>query len=111
MDTYENIRRLVDCELEKVSKMPELTSQAVNEIGELVDILKDLDEIEHKADMSGYSQRYMSDHMGNSYGYYGRPRMSYNNEMSNVRTHLEKALSEAKSEHEREAIMKMMDEI
>lgn len=116
METYDNIRKLVDCELEKIGKMNELNPTSLENVYKLVDILKDLDEVEGKKMDDGYSQRYMPD-MGNSYRRnmnYGRGNSynrSYNSRGGSLRDHLEQALDEAKTERERETIMRMMDEI
>ena len=111
METYENIRKLVNCELDKIGKMNELNNSALENIYKLVDILKDLDEVEEHNDR-GYSQRMMPNYnYGNSY----RPMRSYDNRSysrgNSLRDHLEQALNEAQTERERETIMRMMNEI
>ena len=117
MENYDGIRKLVDCELEKISKMNELNTAALDNVGKLVDILKDLDEIENDKMDDGYSQRY-NPTTGNSYmrggRSYGRSygyNRSYNSRGGSLRDHLEQALDEAKTDRERETIMRMMDEM
>jgi hypothetical protein len=122
METYDNIRKLVECELEKIGKMNELNNNAMENVYKLVDILKDLDEIEDHKDMmdEGYSQRMIPNYnYGNSYN---RSMRSYNNgnynrsyargnSRNSLRDHLEQALNEAQTERERESILRMMDEM
>lgn len=114
METYDNIRKLVDCELEKIGKMNELNSNALENVYKLVDVLKDLDEIEEHKGMinGGYSQRMMPNYnYGNSY----RLMRSYDNRSygrgNSLRDHLEQALNEAQDERERNTILRMMNEI
>lgn len=68
---YEKIRELIDCEIDKISKKPELTKESLSALDVLVDILKDLDEID-QSQYDGYSQRYY-----NQGGYSGRGGRSY----------------------------------
>lgn len=61
---YSKVRKLVECEIDKISALPEINDTHLAHLDKLVDIIKDIDEIEgNEMSMDGYSQRTM-------YGYY-----------------------------------------
>lgn len=115
---YEKLYKLVDCELDKVASKPELNDNSLSNLYRLVDVKKDLLEIEEKEMTLGYSNR-----GGNSYGYmpmYGS--YSYRDNMGRSNGHsmddmrqggsyqqLEEAMRHASSEAEREAIRQVID--
>lgn len=68
---YADIRELIDCEIDKIAKKPELTKESLAALDVLVDIIKDLDEIS-RSQHDGYSQRYY-----NQGGYSGTGGRSY----------------------------------
>ena len=108
-DVFNGIREMVNCELMKMTQKGELDKAMLENLDKLVDILKDLDEIENGG---GYSQRNYYDN-GNSYRY-----MPYNNGNrysrhgnSSAVDHLYKAMDQAQSETERQAIQMAIDKI
>lgn len=56
-NTYEDLREMVDKELREITKRGELDDMSLEHTYKLVDIAKDICEIEEKE--SGYSERYM----------------------------------------------------
>lgn len=61
---YSKIKKLVECEIDKISAIPEMNDTSLAHLDKLVDIIKDIDEIEgREMSIDGYSQRTM-------YGYY-----------------------------------------
>ena len=127
-DTYENVRDLINCELEEVTRSNSVEPGLVHYIGELVDILKDLDEIEMSG---GYEGNYSSRGYMNSYndggnmwgkrdryyntGYRGNSRNSgnrgmYSRDDAKMRMieKLENALDDATSQSDRDAIQKLI---
>lgn len=120
---YEKLYKLVDCEMEKVANKAELNDNSLSNLYRLVDVKKDLLEIEEKEMTLGYSNRGNSN--GYSYGY--RPMMptygsySYRDggrsngySMDEPRNNgsyqgLEDAMRHAGSDAEREAIRQVID--
>lgn len=118
VDTF---NKLIDTELEKISKMPALNDAILNNLHKLTDTKKNLlkiDKLEMELGgemMDGYSNR---GRMGGSYDY-GRDNYSnrmpmyggsYDNGYSrtDARSHLEAAMRDARSEQEREEIRQLM---
>lgn len=108
-DVFNGIREMVNCELMKMTQKGELDKAMLESLDKLVDILKDLDEIEN----GGYSQRGYDS--GNSYRYmpYGRNMGGRYSRHGNDMTidHLYKAMDQAQSEVERQAIQMAIDKI
>ena len=52
--TYEDIKALLDCELDNISKKPELSDQDLHNLDKIIDIEKDMEEIE-AMQTGGYS--------------------------------------------------------
>lgn len=136
MDTYAKVRDMINCELDEVTKSGSIEPNLAHYIGELVDILKDLDEVE----MNGMydEEGYYSSRMGgrNSYeggsmrngsyrgynydGGYSRrgSRMNYNRGMYSrddakmrMIEKLEHALDDATSQSDRDAIQKLISKM
>lgn len=110
-DVFNGIREMVNCELMKMTQKGELDKAMLESLDKLVDILKDLDEIENGG--GGYSQRrmYYDYDNGNSYRYSrndGRYSRHGNNQ---VIDHLYKAMDQAQSESERQAIQMAIDKV
>lgn len=104
-DVFNGIREMVNCELMKMTQKGELDKAMLESLDKLVDILKDLEEIENGN--SGYSQRRMYDYdNGNSYRY-NSGRYSRHGAVD----HLYKAMDQAQSESERQAIQMAIDKI
>lgn len=109
VDVFHGIREMVNCELMKMTQKGELDKSMLESLDKLVDILKDLEEIENGE--SGYSQRRMYNYdydydNRNSYRNGGR----YSRHGSSV-DHLYKAMDQAQSESERQAIQMAIDKI
>ncbi len=114
MDTF---CRLLDVELDKISKMPSLNDATLNNLHKLTDTKKNLLKIEKlEMEMEGGNS-----YSGNSYGYIpmgysqsnGMPHI-YNNSYDHgysrddSRSHLEAAMRDARNEQEREEIRQLM---
>lgn len=103
--------RLLDVELDKISKMPSLNDATLNNLHKLTDTKKNLLKIE-KLEMEmegGNSYRgdlydYMP--MSNSMPRYGGYDHGYSRDDS--RSHLEAAMRDARNEQEREEIRQLM---
>ena len=127
MADYEKIRKLLDCEMDKIASKPELTDASLSNLYTLVDVIKDLDEIEEKdMELRGYSQRTMVGYYddgvrgnsyrmgrGNSYRSGGDGRMmNYGYSMDAgpdyMFDHLQQAMNSATTDKEREAIRQVM---
>ena len=113
---YDKLHDLVDCELDKISSKPELNDMLLGNLYKLVDIKKDLFEIEDMEmggdNQSGNSYRYGGSYRGNR-GYSRRMPMNYGYSMDNDNSsysHLEEAMKHAGSEQEREAIRKLINQ-
>lgn len=123
VQVFNAIREMINCELEKMTKRGELDKAMLENLDKLVDILKDLDEIEGKGSMEEigmYSNRYG----GNSYrmmprnGYYYDDGYSRNDGMYSrangqnpVIEHLHKAMDQAQNESERQAIRNALEKL
>lgn len=108
-DVFNGIREMVNCELMKMTQKGELDKSMLESLDKLVDILKDLDEIENGT--IGYSQRRMYNYdydNRNSYRSNGRYSRHGNDA---VLDHLYKAMDQAQSEPERQAIQMSIDKI
>lgn len=133
MRIYEDVRDLVEDEIEKITKKDELDEKCLGWLDKLVDIAKDVDTIfamKGYGEDRGYSQKYpyysyddgmmMRNHSMDGYSYrnrdsmgrYSRDGYDYRNRYSrdgDVRAKLEQMMSEATTEHEREAIRGALD--
>ena len=113
--TEENADRLVDVinmEMGKIMDMPELSKDALCLLGEMVDILKDLKEID--GENSGYSNRgYSMRHNYNTTPGYStrRGRRSYDSERDNILSKMERFMDQASNESERQLVQRIMDSI
>ena len=124
-DIYLDSQELLLCELEKINKNESLTSQQLEYMDKIADIIKDLDDIMIKEGMSedGYSQRmgryYNSgnSYRSNSYRMYedGRSRNDgysrKGTDKHQMLDYLYMAHDNATSDDERKRIKKMIDEI
>lgn len=104
-DVFYGIREMVNCELMKMTQKGELDKAMLENLDKLVDILKDLDEIEN----GGYSQRYYDNR--NSYRYMPSGGRYSRHGNDGVTEHLYKAMDQAQSEAERQAIQMALDKI
>lgn len=126
---HTKIYKLLDCEMEKIAAKPELNDAMLSNLYKLVDVKKDLLEIEEKEMKVDEMESGNSYRMGNPDGYmrgnsnrnsYRRGGMSrrgmgryYNDGYSmddggDVLDYLEDAMSHARTEQEREAIRQTM---
>ena len=130
MRIYEDVKDLVEEEIDRIIKKGELDDKCLEYLDKLVDIAKDVDTIfamHSEYDYDGYSQSrrpfysYDEPMHGNSYmrrdsrgrysndyrsgGYMGH---GYSRE-GDMRARLESMLNEAATEHEREAIRSALD--
>ena len=133
MANMEGLKKLVDSELDKIAGMPQLSDAAVCTLDKLIDIRKDINEVEMDEMNGGYSQKgyglYYDDGMryynGNSYRmpmrreYYDGGR-SYNDGrmydggysgVERMRDHLRMAMDAAQDETDREMIRKVMSKL
>lgn len=134
MRVYDDVKDLVEDEIDKIIKQGDLNDTTLMHLDKLVDIAKDLCEIEEK-DMemeSGYSQRMYPHYYdngnsmmdrGNSYrrdsmGRYSRGRMNsydnsngYSRHGDDMADRLGRMMSEAQTEREREAIRAALERI
>ena len=88
--TYEDIKALLDCELDTISKKQEISEQDLDALDKMIDIIKDMDEMEAmqmSGGMSGARASYgtMMPYMGAgyynddaTYGRGGRNSYGYN---------------------------------
>ena len=113
----------IETELEKISKMPALNDATLNNLHKLTDTKKNLLKIDKlEMEMNGGMMEGNS-YRGNSYGYYGNSNgympqnngwdnNSYRNNMGYSRTdvysHLEAAMRDARNDQEREEIRQLM---
>lgn len=101
----ENKSKIVEHMNKELSKIlaQEITKESLHCIYEIVDVLKDLGEIDEKTD--GYSQGVRYDHRmmpHNSYGDYGYSGNSYNDPM------MSQWMSQATNEHERDLVRRIL---
>jgi len=122
----ENVRNMVMRELDNVSSSGQLTNDSLMCVDKMVDIIKDIDEIEEK-EMGGYSNARripMYPYDMNSYGnrmmydgsnsYANRNYNSYDNGYSRDNEMMDKLnqmMNETSSPQERDAIRRVMDKI
>lgn len=117
----QRVHDLLDCEIDKIGSKTELNELALSNLYKLVDVKKDLLEIEEKErelhqpvnNYDGYSGRY--DYRMDTNRYYPE-RNQYRNGYSmnganDTYTHLEEAMRYAKSEDERDAIRQLMSKM
>ena len=123
--TFDKLRDMIGSEMEQITSRGELDENSLACTYKMVDILKDLGEIEMND--GGYSQRYMPQYPMNSYGMGGNSyrnnntmyrgnsyRNSYNGMGGYSRTgdtmdKLHQMMNEAQTEHERETIRRVME--
>ena len=127
MRIYDDVKDLVEDEIDKIIKQGDLNDTTLMHLDKLVDIAKDICEIEEKDMDGGYSQRsyphYYMDR-GNSYkrdsmGRYSRDsRMNtydgsngYSRHGDDIADRLGRMMSEASTEREREAIRAALERI
>ena len=128
---YDDVRDLVESEIEKITKKSELDEKSLMYLDKLIDIEKDTYEIEMGYEQfgNGYSQG-MYPYYGNSYqqnsyrqngnsnrnggysrnGYGGSYRSGgYSREGGDIMSRLETMMDEAQTEHERNAIRRVLE--
>lgn len=123
--TFDKLRDMIGSEMEQITSRGEFDENSLACTYKMVDILKDLGEIEMND--GGYSQRYMPQYPMNSYGMGGNSyrnnntmyrgnsyRNSYNGMGGYSRTgdtmdKLHQMMNEAQTEHERETIRRVME--
>ena len=123
--TFDKLRDMIGSEMDQITARGELDENSLACTYKMVDILKDLGEIEMND--GGYSQRYMPQYPMNSYGMGGNSyrnnntmyrgnsyRNSYNGMGGYSRTgdtmdKLHQMMNEAQTEHERETIRRVME--
>lgn len=129
LDIYEDLKEMVEDEIDKILKKGELDEKCLEYLYKLTDIAKDVETImamhEYGGEEQGYSRMYpyysyddgmsmkkrpmMDD--GYSYRYrdsMGRYARGYSRE-GDMRMKLEQMMSEATTEHERNAIREALD--
>lgn len=121
---YDKLHDIVDCEIDKISNKGELNDAMLANLYKLVDVKKDLCEIEEMEmgiEQSGNSYRTGNSYRGRnggysrrgnnmmSYGYGGNTGYSMDANESSY-SHLEEAMKHASSEQEREAIRKLINQ-
>lgn len=122
MRIYDDVKAMVEDEIEKISKQGELNRESLMNLDALIDISKDICEIKMSSEEmeSGYSQRMYPmyydngyDH-GNSYRGMGRySRMDGGNysRHGDIADRLGKMMTEATTDREREAIRRALETI
>lgn len=132
MHIYEDLKEMVEDEIDKIVKKGEIDEKCLEYLDKLVDISKDIDTInamnEYGGEEPGYSQMrrpyYNSydDGMTNRNSYQrrdgmGRYMRSYDNGGGysrgggNIAARLESMMAEASTEHEREAIRRALEQM
>lgn len=133
MRVYDDVKDLVEQEMEKIVKKDELDPQCLEHLYKLIDIAKDVDtiyamnEYGEAPEEEGYSSRMYPHYSGNSYkrdsmGRYSRNNgMSYRNNMNSyggdfsrngdMYNRLETMMHEASTDREREAIRRAMEQL
>ena len=110
---FNKLHDLVDCEIDKISSKADLNDTALNNLYKLIDIKKDLYEVEDKVygmDSGSYGRRGMGYSRRNNYDMMPRYDYSMDGEEDSSYRHLEEAMKRAKSDQEREAIRKLMNQ-
>lgn len=115
---YDDVRDLVETEIEKITKKSELDEKSLMYLDKLIDIEKDTYEIEMGYEQfgNGYSQG-MYPYYGNSYRQNGNGRNAYGGSYrsggysrnSDIMSRLETMMDEAQTEHERNAIRRVLE--
>jgi len=113
MADYYKIKNLVNCEIDKIASRQELNDASLSNLYKLVDVLKDVTEVEEKEmEMNGYSgMNYRNNSYGNSYNYgmnNGYRGYSMNDSRGAVIQHLEQAMQTAQNDKERDAIRELI---
>lgn len=126
---YNIIRDLVECEIEKIGKSEQLNETTLHFLDKLVDIRKDIDEIEMNDGIADYYEDWTNGNSytrgrngGNSYrrsygrgGNYSRGRSyrgnSYANGVDETIDYLHMAMNSAQSDAERESIRKVIEKM
>lgn len=138
MQEFDNIKDMVYCELDEISRQGKMDMNTVKVLGELTDILKDIGSIEmfeeginiQEDDFmqtngysrnGGYSQRRMPVYYeGNSYnsrgmsngGYSRRSRgYSYDDSKSHMIEKLNHLMMEASDQQDKDAIQRLIDQM
>lgn len=120
---------LINKEMGKILDMPELTKDSLCLLGEMVDIMKDIKEIDGEGGMMeetnsyrGYSNRgsYNGGGYSNRYGYNGvgmggyssrRGMRSMDSERDRIFSKMEQFMDQASNEGERQLVRRIMDSI
>ena len=125
--TFDKLRDMIGSEMEQITSRGEFDENSLACTYKMVDILKDLGEIEMND--GGYSQRYMPQYPMNSYGMGGGNSYRNNNTMYRGNSYrnnyngmnggysrtgdtmdkLHQMMNEAQTEHERETIRRVME--
>lgn len=111
--------KLIDSELEKISKMPALNDAVLNNLHKLTDTKKNLLKIDKLEMENGgnYDMGYSNRSMGASYDYsrsmtpgpiYRGGSYDQGYSRTDAHSHLEAAMREARTEQEREEIRQLM---
>ena len=128
---FNHVKDMIYREIDEISEQNQLTIECVEALGELVDILKDIAEIEAMenygdngySNNGGYSQRggkYMRYYDGNSYGGYSGNsyrgsyrRNGYSREDGRqyMISELERMMNEAQNESDKMEIKKLVDKM
>lgn len=115
--TEDNRGKLVEClnkEMAKIIDHGELSKDTLHSLYEIIDILKDVGEVDEK-EMNGMSQGMSYGHRmmpRNSYGSYGNPGMSYGNSYNSYGDDrgrmMDQWMNQATNEHERELVRRIL---
>lgn len=125
MSNYYKIKNLVNCEIDKIANRSELNESSLSNLYKLVDVLKDVTEVEEKEmgmnDFGGMNYRNSYGRNWNDYGYSGNNYgggqgnsfrgYSMNDNKGVVIQHLEQAMQAAQNDHERDAIRELMNKM
>lgn len=115
--TEDNKTKIVDHlnkEITKILDIGDLTKDTLHSLYEIVDILKDVGEVDEK-EMNGMSQGMSYGHRmmpHNSYGGYNNPGMSYTNSYNSYGDDrgrmMDQWMNQATNEHERELVRRIL---
>lgn len=139
MREFDNVKDMVYCEIDEISRQGKLDMTTLHALGELVDILKDIGSVEmfeeginiedgdyppedNYSRNNGYSQRRMPIYYneGNSYrssrgygsGYSRRNRnYSYNDSKAHMIEKLDNLMGEATEQKDKDAIQRLIDQM
>ena len=121
--TLDSVCKLIENEIERLSKQPSLDNTTLNQLHVLTDTKKNILKIEHLEmemegpyEEAGYSNRRGMSYRGGSYDYnhvVPQYNTSYDNGYSRDSTysHLEQAMRDARSDQEREEIRSLMSKL